>query len=256
MTELSRQKPNVLSRRWRIGLSMLLVVHLLAVAVPPLAFQTRGPLGQPSEAVDVLFRPLSRYSQFLYLDRGYAFFAPNPGPSHLIQAAISSDSETIERMYPDREQQWPRLLYHRHFMITEFLEEIYQPPGPPEELRRLDPAEAENWAQARARYEYVRQSVIDHLRHENPGREVAVRRIEHLIPDLDLYREEPIELTDERLYRVLLDEPIVLNLDGNAELSAPEGPAESVPPPSGQPDVRSEQSEDSAAADRSGRGAP
>ena len=244
MTEQSHPK---LTNRWRLGLSLLLVGHLLAVAVPPLAFQTRGPLGL-SEAVDTLFRPIRAYSQFLYLDRGYAFFAPDPGPSHLIQAAISTESETsesetpesetvesetVERMYPDREQQWPRLLYHRHFMITEFLEEIYQPPGPPPELVQLDPQEAEIWMRARARYEHVRQSVIDHLRHENPGRQVAVRRIEHIVPDLGQYRLDPINLTDERLYQVLLDEVILPEDSG--ELSAPETSRESIPSPEGQP---------------------
>jgi hypothetical protein len=219
--------------RWlRLGLSLLIAVHLIAVVSPPLAFQTRGPLGL-SPSIDTLIRPVEGYSQFLYMDRGYAFFAPEPGPSHLLQAAIGSETGTVERMYPDREDQWPRLLYHRHFMITEFLEEIYQPPGPPEALLQIDPVEAEYWQRRRARYEHVRQSIVDHLRHENPGREVAVRRIEHLIPDLNDFRRDPIELTDPRLYQVLLDEPI--ELDDLGELSAPSAPPESIPSPSGEP---------------------
>jgi hypothetical protein len=258
-------EPRPTLNRWlRLSLSLLVTLHLLAVVAPPLAFQARGPLGL-SPSVNTLISWVQDYSQFLYMDRGYAFFAPDPGPSHLIQVAIASEPGTQEpgtqesgtqesgtqesgtqksgtqepgtqepgaqeQMYPDRQAQWPRLLYHRHFMITEFLEEIYQPPGPPPALFQVDPVEAENWTRARARYEHVRQSVIDHLRHENPGREVAVRRIEHLVPNLSDYRNDRIELTDPRLYQVLLDEPIASD-----ELSAPAAPPESIPPPSGQP---------------------
>ena len=207
------------------------MAHLMAVALPPLSLQTRGPLGQ-SPAVATLISPFEGYSQFLYIDRGYAFFAPDPGPSHLIQAAVTPASgQREEVMYPDLQRQWPRLLYHRHLMLAEFLETIYQPPGPPQELVELDPIEADLWVRNRARYEYVRQSVVDHLRHENPGKDVAVRRIEHLIPGLVEYRNDPIELTDPRLYRVLLDRPIVL--DDGRDLIAPVGPPEAIPAPSG-----------------------
>jgi hypothetical protein len=213
-----------ISPRKRIVISGFVIVHLLAVALPPLSFQTRGPLG-PSPSVATLFAWFERYSQWMYLDRGYAFFAPNPGPSHLVQAAITqSGGEPTEIMFPDRSKQWPRLLYHRHFMLTEFLEEIYQPPGPPPELLELDPAEAEYWVGARARYEHVRQSYIDHLRAEYPGREVAIRRIEHLIPDVLEFQRRPIELTDASLYRVMLDVPIAWN-------AGPQGSVETIPPP-------------------------
>ncbi len=148
---------------------MLVIGHLLAVLLPPLSFQTRGPLGL-SPAVATLLAPFEGYGQFLYIDRGYAFFAPDPGPSHLIQAAITDGGgQRIEIMYPDREQQWPRLLYHRHFMLSEFMDEIYQPPGPPQELVELDREEAEFWVRSRARYEHVRQSVVEHLQAEYPG---------------------------------------------------------------------------------------
>ncbi|MBD53949.1 MAG: hypothetical protein CMM05_02555 [Rhodopirellula sp.] len=111
-------------------------------------------------------------------------------------------------MYPDRNQQWPRLLYHRHFMLSEFMHEIYQPPGPSAELLKANRQEARYWSLLRARYKHVHQSIVDHLKHEYPGDEVAIRRIEHLVPDLIDYQQEPIELTDKRLYRVLLDKPI------------------------------------------------
>jgi hypothetical protein len=225
-------------RSIKLLISVLVSIHLLAVFLPPLAFQSRGPLG-PSPAVGTLLRPLEGYSQFLYIDRGYAFFAPNPGPSHLIQAAFTRDERTEERLYPDRRRQWPRLLYHRHLMIAAYLQEIYEPPGPPPELSRLDPATAADWTRSRARYERVRQSILDHLRSVHPDDQVAIRRIEHLVPDWVDYRREPIALTDQRLYRVLLDEPLELgSLEGATvdpslaeELHSPSRSVEPVPLP-------------------------
>ena len=172
--------PNVLTKQGRLLISILIIGHLLAVVLPPLSVQTRGPIGQ-SPSIATALGLIERYSQMLYIDRGYAFFAPDPGPSHLIQAAVTDQNgKRVEWMYPDREQHWPRLLYHRHFMLSEFMEEIYQPPGPPPELRALNRDEAIYWGEARKRYEHVRRSVVDHLKYENPDKEVAIRRVEHL----------------------------------------------------------------------------
>jgi hypothetical protein len=224
----------------RLGLSIVVVLHLAAVFAPPLAFQTG-----PSSSVGSMLWPLQGYGEFLYLNRGYAFFAPDPGPSHLIQAAITTETGAVsERMYPDRDQQWPRLLYHRHFMISEFLEEIYEAPGPPAELAEIDPEMAAEWVRRRARYEHVRQSITDHLRHET-GQEVAIRRIEHLVPNLGEFRQEPVSLTDERSYRVLLDLPIEFEtpvaapevipapIDGQAE-AIPAAADQAIPPAADQ----------------------
>ena len=197
-----------ITKRVRLLFSILIIGHLLALVLPPLSVQTRGPAGQ-SPSVSTALEWVEPYSQLLYIDRGYAFFAPDPGPSHLIQVAITNpDGQRIERRYPDLDQQWPRLLYHRHFMLSEFLHEIYHPPGPPEELQKANPQEAKYWSLSRSRYERIRKSIIDHLRHEYPGDSVAIARIEHLLPNLLDSQQEPVELTDERLYRVLLDQPI------------------------------------------------
>ena len=200
--------PERISRANRIALNGLIVLHLLAVALPPLAFQTGGQLGD-NGIVATLYRPLQSYCQFLYLNRGYAFFAPDPGPSHLFQAELTTASgDSVEQMTPDRERHWPRLLYHRHFMLAEFLHEIYQPPGPPEDLAAVEPVAADEWLRLRARYEHVRQSITDHLRHTNDDREVRMRRIEHLIPGNLEFLESGIALNDPLLYEVLLDLPL------------------------------------------------
>ncbi len=234
----------------RFSISMLLIGHLLAVVLPPLSFQTRGPIGQ-SPSIATLLAPLEGYGQFLYIDRGYAFFAPEPGPSHLVQVAVTeSDGQVAEMMIPNLQVHWPRLLYHRHFMLTEFLNRIHQPPGPPPELVEADPEQAEYWVRARARYKHVRQSVVEHLEHEYPGRDVAIRRIEHLIPDVINYRLEPVSLTHPDSYRVMLDRPIEEEL--TAVLAAPANRAETIPPPlpstlerAGDSEIPSQQLEES-----------
>jgi len=200
-----------LPRRRRLLISVLLIGHLMAVALPPLAFQTSGPIGA-SPAVNTALAPVRGYGEFLYLNRGYAFFAPDPGPSHLFQVALFDperpDAAPRETLYPNHEIGWPRLLYHRHFMLAEFLEEIYQPPGPPPELVREDPLAAEQWKVFRERYEAVRGSVVDHVKSRHPGKRVALRRLEHVIPDLITYQSESIRLDDLRLYQVQADRPV------------------------------------------------
>ncbi len=220
-----------LSRRGRYLLSLLIVAHLLAVAAPPLSFQAVSGIGS-SPSVATVMRWVEPYSQFCYLDRGYAFFAPDPGPSHLFQAAITAgDGTVVEEMYPDLQNQWPRLLYHRHFMLAEYLAEIYQPPGPPPELARLNPTEADVWTRARARYERVRMSIAGHLEHVHPGQQVAIRRIEHLIPTIAEFQAAPVPLNDQRLYTVMLDRAV--NIDGSVVVDQL---PETVPPPDSELD--------------------
>ena len=216
------------TRKWL--LSIVLIFHCAAVVAPPLSLQTRGPLGS-SPSVATLMQAVERYCQFLYLDRGYAFFAPDPGPSHLIQAATKQDDGSLdERMYPDRERQWPRLLYHRHFMLAEFVTEIHQPPGPPPELVQSDREQADRWVRLRARYEHVRQSIVEHLKGQSSGKSVAIRRIEHLIPDFVEFNDGGISLTDPQLYRVLLDRPLVVTPTQELPVAAPE----TIPPPTAE----------------------
>ncbi len=220
------------SRPARFVVSLLLAGHLLAVVLPPLAFQTSGPLGL-SPSVEMAIVPVEQYSQFMYLDRGYAFFAPDPGPSHLIQAGLTDGSGKLtEQIYPDRQQQWPRLLYHRYFMLAEFLNDAHQPPGPPPELGKEAPEAALSWRDARARYEHLRHSMAKHLEHTHPGSTVGIQRIEHLIPGVIEFQERPTDLTDKRFYAVLLDNPQALQSEG--KLIAPNRTPEAVQIPDGR----------------------
>src|SRR4051812_9871294 len=97
--------------------SALLVAHLCAVFVGPWAMPPAGSLLSRSFAA-----ALGPYVQAMYLDNGYRFFAPEPGPSHLIRYEILlPDGKRVEGYFPDRKRHWPRLLYHRYFMLSEFV---------------------------------------------------------------------------------------------------------------------------------------
>lgn len=227
----------------------MILAHLSAVIAPPLAFQSRGPRGL-SPSVSLLLSPLAAYGQFLYLDRGYAFFAPDPGPSHLMRVEISSgennsaeanDANVETRLYPSLDDQWPRLLYHRHFMLAEFLNDAYQPALPGEAAKLvgsdLPIEELKAWRMGRQRYEMIADSMIRHLQKKFDAQDVKIDRLEHMIPDFVPYANEPTPLNDPPTYVLLEDIPITLDtLLGvlPQDLPQPE-PRETVPAPSGEP---------------------
>lgn len=104
-----------LSRRVRGVVSVLLILHLVAIAAAPLAME---PASLPAQRVFAFFRP---YLDAAFLNHGYHFFAPEPGPSHLIRYELTfADGRVEEGVFPDPAEQKPRLNYHRHFMLSEF----------------------------------------------------------------------------------------------------------------------------------------
>lgn len=109
----------------RLGVSLLLAYHLGAVLLEPLATapQFNGPPAVLPEFARPAFRP---YATALSLDHSYKFFAPNPGDSHLVRYDLyfADGSKRVgiaEQGFPDSRRDWPRLLYHRYFMLTEHL---------------------------------------------------------------------------------------------------------------------------------------
>ena len=111
-------------KRWSAGAraiaSLLILFHLVAVIISPLAMLMPSPdLLVP---IRQIFEP---YHQATYLGHGYQFFAPDPGPSHHVQyTVIAEDGQQIHGHFPDRENHWPRLHYHRWFMLSERTFEI------------------------------------------------------------------------------------------------------------------------------------
>ncbi len=191
----------------KIAITAVILFHLLAIVLPPLSFQAQGSSGV-SPFVGRLSLLVERYSQFLYMNRGYAFFAPDPGPSHLIQVRVQDSKGNREEMlYPDINRQWPRLLYHRYFMLTEYLHEIYRPRV--NSSNALTVEDLVGLREERERYDLIRDSYSRHLQSVHGGKQISLRRIEHLLPRYDLYRRDPRPLNDPISYRVLLDTSVV-----------------------------------------------
>lgn len=165
-----------LNRRVRRVISFLLVAHLLAIASAPLAME---PSSLPARKVFGFFRP---YLDAAFLNHGYHFFAPEPGPSHLIRYELSfSDGRTEVGLFPDPEKQRPRLNYHRHFMLSEFANQL-----------------AVNDSQQAALHELSR-SLARHLMSERNAQSASLYLRRHYIPTPQQVRNG-LELDAEELY--------------------------------------------------------
>jgi hypothetical protein len=129
---------------WRGLVSVLIVLHIVAVfcapwdlsvdrALPPGYVPPTDNLGRqipPALDSNVWQEPIiprtlrgrffRNYLNLLYLNHGYEFFAPDPNGSHLIRYQIrdSGGQEIATGEFPDLDNQWPRLLYHRHMMLA------------------------------------------------------------------------------------------------------------------------------------------
>ena len=182
----------------RAVVSLLLVAHVTAVVVAPMAFMSRSALSASPlmDRAASFYRP---YIDAMYLNHGYAFFAPDPGPNHLVDYTIEYDDgrPAVKGRFPDLRSERPRLLYHRHFMLSESLNTRFAPPefdpepSPPpltasaeerqrfaETKRRYEQAKA-RWQQARRQYEAMLKSIEEHLKHVHGGDRVKLVRIEH-----------------------------------------------------------------------------
>ena len=209
---------------WQVALSLLVLLHLLAVCTPPFSLATRSADG-PSPAIAPIFNVLRPYIDALYLNHAYFFFAPDPGPSHLVKYEVdfANGQPTITGQFPDKQQQWPRLLYHRHFMLSESLTERFSPPtAEPEPQRRDESRRAARvynralerwqrgnaeWKAARERYVALRKSVENHLLTSYGGSEARISRREHRQPSPDEFQYDHVRLNDEELYNVLPEAP-------------------------------------------------
>jgi hypothetical protein len=185
MTDRDASHPDIrLPSISRAIISLLVIVHVVAIAVPPFMLQASGP-GGTSPIGEVVMNVLQPYIDVAFLNHGYAFFAPNPGPSHLVRARIEFDDGRgpIEETFPNLDQQWPRLLYHRHFMLSEQLTAQYQPPQLPPEISQ-SPELAERWQTARRMYELKLRSFKEHLQSKYNAPHVTLTRVQHRMIDV------------------------------------------------------------------------
>jgi hypothetical protein len=203
-------------RGWQIAISLLLLLHLCALVTAPLQMAAAGsPVVRPL----ALLQP---YVNLLYLNHSYFFFAPNPGPNHLVRYELEFDDGRQPEVgeFPDRQTEWPRLLYHRHFMLSETLHAFFEPAAPLPEPRppRDDSRQARRayqreqaawdeghrvWQQRREIYVSLRKSIAAHLQAETGASEVTLIRREHRPLQPLEFSEDRLSLTDPQTYRNL-----------------------------------------------------
>ena len=176
-------------------------IHMLGVVAEPLRFFSRSDFGVAPEFAWLgdIAKP---YTQWLYLDHGYFFFAPNPGPGHLIECALTRSNESHIRLLPNRKDHWPRLHYHRYLMLSEFYANHYAPKQVTDELKK-DPEFMARWNVENDLYLQIQSSMNKSLKHSTGATQVELRRIERLLPDPPEVLREGLALTDPRFFKVL-----------------------------------------------------
>ncbi len=183
--------------------SIVLAVHLLAIVAEPIRFFTRSSNGRPSAAFEPIRSMLAPYVEIAYLNHGYFFFAPNPGPSHLMDCRLISAGTDQRRLrLPNHKVQWPRLLYHRHFMLAEFLNNLFTIDEPPVDVDPASPIIAQ-WRRSLTTYRSCLESMQRHLAHKYGSDSATIRRVEHRWPTEYEFFEQKWRIDDERLYWVL-----------------------------------------------------
>jgi hypothetical protein len=174
--------------------SGFLVWHLSSQVAAQLSAQPSSGL---ERAVADLFAP---YYEGLDLGHAYRYYAPEPGPTPIVQARLTygDGRPDVEVRLPDRDLA-PRLRYQRHLNLANHMfndsmqarahEHEHPPDQPPHEP---NPG---RWAASYAR----------HLARIHPGaKTVSIYTTRHLLPNLaDIAREGIPDVDDERYYEVL-----------------------------------------------------
>ncbi len=106
---------SLLKRLGFYALNAAIMFHLIAVCAAPVS------VSPASELEQSLWVSVAPYVQVLYQNNGFHFFAPNPEGAHTVHYTLTYEDGTTEQgQFPHRKI-WPRLLYHRHLMLSESL---------------------------------------------------------------------------------------------------------------------------------------
>lgn len=189
---------------WRISASLLISAHILAVFAAP--WSSPPPSPRLAQEISQAMMP---YQVGGFLNHGYRFFAPDPGPSHIIRYEMTLPDGTVTKgRIPDPQDHWPRLLYHRHFMMTETMFNNHSQinENPPldimteEEKRRL----AARNERARQLTRLISEGIAKQLLNRYEGESVHLYLQRHEIPFPEAV-QEGMELDDPSLYVDLVD---------------------------------------------------
>jgi hypothetical protein len=215
-----------LNRWWRRGISLLVTAHLIIVVAVPLAMVR--PASPLARAITSVTRP---YIEMTQASHGYSFFAPRVGPSHLLEYGYKKQGqpEPKTQLVPDIKKLWPRLRYHRHFMLAEKLMANYEPrvEDQPEEIpaagvpqskweaerakfeRQLREEEFKSRKEQRAMYQALARSYAQHLLAGSDADEVELWLKRHIIPS-PLFVAAGVGLEEKESYLVIDDSVVTV----------------------------------------------
>ncbi len=106
---------NVFSKTGFVLLNAWLVFHLFCIVAGPSSVYPSSELEQSA------WRIAKPYLQFLYMNHGWKYFSPQPGGANLLTFEMSFPDGQQESLTFPTQQIEPRLLYHRYFMMSEYL---------------------------------------------------------------------------------------------------------------------------------------
>jgi hypothetical protein len=169
-------------RRWGrpagfVLVNVWLVYHLAAIVLAPWSVPPASRLVQNS------WRTVGAYDQILFLNHGYHYFAPEPGNSTLVAYVLEMPDGSLQTgRIPNRDIR-PRLLYHRHFMLTESLASDDLSPSVRTELIRA-------MARELCREHHAQRVTLSRVTHRLPSMEFV--RAGGALDDPESYTEEPL----------------------------------------------------------------
>lgn len=168
-------------------INVWLVFHLVCVFLPAFSIP-------PSpEMIRDLYWSTRFYSQAIYMDHGYHFFGPDPGDSTLLRyVATRSDGTIVRGTYPNVNI-FPRLRYHRHFMLTEAIPRVSDFD---DELRAL-----------------LFKTYANRILQATAADSVELYRVTHRMTHSDRFLaggrlDDPETYQDERIGTYAIDEPV------------------------------------------------
>ncbi len=136
----SKQKPNATagypwSAAQRLVASLLIAAYLGIVISGP----TTNSIS--SDLTNAIGQTMEPVHQAMHLGHGYRYFGHNPGQSHLLRFEVGMpDRSIVSGQLPDRDEHWPRLLYHRWFMLSETVFNQYSGSLDPESFGKTQDA--------------------------------------------------------------------------------------------------------------------
>lgn len=179
------------SRAVRILVSIVLAFHVFVLFLYPL----NNSRSSATVASIAQWPGLRWYADPLYLNNGYGFFGPDPGPGMLIDYQVFDNSGEViaEGRFPDAERIWPRLRYHRYKMLADQLDSP-----------QFSPADNE------ARKRYMLERYAQHLIRKYDGQSATVEQVMHeLVRHHEWLGDDeqgipPKTLDDKSTYRTLM----------------------------------------------------